>query len=99
LGLTRISATHLADLFFADLCCAPLSLSARMKEAPMLSNRALAWAVGFMVLPQIGDAAEGGARCVNASAAKRTWDAHHGKWIELTSDQWQFLRAIYAIIR
>ena len=65
----------------------------------MLSNRALAWAVGFMVLPQIGDAAEGAARCVNASAAKRTWDAHHGKWIELTSDQWQFLRAIYAIIR
>ena len=63
----------------------------------MLSNRALALAVGFMVLPQIGDAAEGAARCVDASAAKRTSDAHHGKWIELTSDQWQFLRGIYAI--
>lgn len=65
----------------------------------MLSDRALAWAVGFMVLPQIGDAAEGAACCVDASAAKRTWDAHHGIWIELTSDQRQFLRAIYAIIR
>ena len=53
----------------------------------------------FMVLPQIGDATEGAARCGNASAAKRTWDAHHGKWIELASDQCQFLRAIYAIIR
>ena len=63
----------------------------------MLSNRAPALAVGFMVLPQIGDAAEGAARCVDASAAKRTSDAHHGKWIELTSDQWQLLRGIYAI--
>ena len=63
----------------------------------MFSNRAPALAVGFMVLPQIGDAAEGAARCVDASAAKRTSDAHHGKWIELTSDQWQLLRGIYAI--
>ena len=63
----------------------------------MLSNRALALAVGLMVLPQIGDAAEGAARCVDTSAAKRTSDAHHGKWIELTSDPWQFLRGIYAI--
>ena len=56
----------------------------------MLSNRARA-------LAQIGEAAEGAARCVDASAAKRTSDAHHGKWIELTSDQWQLLRGIYAI--
>ena len=65
----------------------------------MLSNRALAWTVGFHGPAPNGDATEGAARCGNASAAKRTWDAHHGKWIELASDQCQFLRAIYAIIR
>ena len=63
----------------------------------MLSNRALALAVGLAVLPQMAHAAEGAARCVDASAAKRTSDAHHDKWIELTSDQWQLLRGIYAI--
>ena len=63
----------------------------------MLSNRPLALAVGFMVLPQIGDAAEGAARCVDASVPKHAAEVHHGKWIELTSDQWQFLRGIYAM--
>ena len=34
IGPDQDIGTHLADLFFADLCCAPLSLGARMKEAP-----------------------------------------------------------------
>ena len=63
----------------------------------MLSNRALALAVGFVVLPQMVHAAEGAPRCVDASAPKHASEAHHGKWIELTSNQWQFLRGIYAI--
>ena len=63
----------------------------------MLSNRALALAVGFMVLPQMAHAAEGAACCVDASVPKHAAEAHHGKWIELTSDQWQFLRGIYAM--
>jgi hypothetical protein len=27
----------------------------------------------------------------------RAAEAHHTKWIELTSDQWQFLRGVYAM--
>ena len=64
----------------------------------MLSNRALALAVGLAVLPQMAHAAEeDAARCVDASVPKHAAEAHHGKWIELTSDQWQFLRGIYAM--
>ena len=63
----------------------------------MLSNRALALAVGLAVLPQMVHAAEGAARCVDASAPKQAAEARHGKWIELTSDQWQFLRGIFAM--
>ena len=37
------------------------------------------------------------ARCVDASVPKHAAEARHGKWIELTSDQWQFLRGIYAM--
>jgi hypothetical protein len=32
-----------------------------------------------------------------ASTPKHAAEARHGKWIELTSDQWQFLRGIYAM--
>ena len=42
-------------------------------------------------------AAESAARCVDASVPKHAAEASHGKWIELTSDQWQFLRGIYAM--
>ena len=63
----------------------------------MLSNRALALAVGLTVLSQIVDAAEDAARCVDTSAPKHAAEARHGKWIELTSEQWQFLRGIYAM--
>jgi hypothetical protein len=63
----------------------------------MLSNRALALAVGLAVLPHVVDAAEGAARCVDVSVPKHAAEARHGKWIELTSEQWQFLRGIYAM--
>ena len=63
----------------------------------MLSKRALALAVGLAVLPQMVHAAEGAARCVDTSAPKHAAEARHGKWIELTSEQWQFLRGIYAM--
>ena len=62
----------------------------------MLSNHALALAVGLAVLPQMVHAAEGAAHCVDASAWPAA-EARHGKWIELTSEQWQFLRGIYAM--
>src|SRR5262249_5009151 len=63
----------------------------------MLGKRALPLPVGPPVLPQMAHAAEGTARCVDASVPKQAAEAHHGKWIELTSDQWQFLRGIYAM--
>jgi hypothetical protein len=63
----------------------------------MLSKRALGLAVGLAVLPQMVHAGESAARCVDASLPKRVAEARHGEWIELTSDQWQFLRGIYAM--
>jgi hypothetical protein len=63
----------------------------------MLSKCALGLAVGLTVLPQMADAAEDAARYVDASAPRHAAEARHSKWIELTSDQWQFLRGIYAM--
>jgi hypothetical protein len=63
----------------------------------MLSSRALALAVALAVLPHTVDAAEDTTRCLDASVPKHAAEARHGKWIELTSEQWQFLRGIYAM--
>src|SRR5271154_786612 len=63
----------------------------------MLNSRALALITVLSVVPQMVHAAEDAARCVDVSAPKRAVEAQHGKWIELTSDQWQFLRGIYAM--
>jgi hypothetical protein len=63
----------------------------------MLNRRALALAAGLSVLPQGVRAAEDAARCVAVSEPKRIIKAQHGKWIEPKSDQWQFLRGIYAM--
>jgi len=35
--------------------------------------------------------------CVDLSGPKGAIAAHDGKWIELTTEQWQFLRGIYAM--
>ena len=63
----------------------------------MSSNRALALAVGLVVLPQMVHAAEGAAHCIDASVPKYAAEACRGKWIELTSGQCQFLRGISAM--
>jgi hypothetical protein len=65
-------------------------------EVLMLSKRTLALASALTVLPQIAFAADVG-RCVDVSVPKKAVEAHNGKWIELSSDQWQFLRGIYAM--
>ena len=62
----------------------------------MLSKRSLALAGALTVLPELVFAAEAG-RCVDVSIPKKAIEAHKGKWIELTADQWQFLRGIYAM--
>jgi hypothetical protein len=35
--------------------------------------------------------------CVDVSVPKGAIAAHDGKWIELTPEQWQFMRGIYAM--
>jgi hypothetical protein len=62
----------------------------------MLNKRSLALAGALAVLPQMAFAAETG-QCVDVSVPKHAIEARNGKWIELTPDQWQFLRGIYAM--
>ena len=62
----------------------------------MLSIRSLALAGVLAVLPQIAAAAES-AQCVDVSVPKHAIEARNGKWIQLTAEQWEFLRGIYAM--
>jgi hypothetical protein len=64
----------------------------------MLNKTRLAIVVALLALPQVSLAAdEPTGECVDVSAPKREIIAHHGKWIELTSAQWQFLRGVYVL--
>ncbi|MBV8797616.1 MAG: hypothetical protein JO136_21975, partial [Hyphomicrobiales bacterium] len=63
----------------------------------MLNTRSLALAAALAIAPQLALAAEASGVCVDVSVPKKAIEAHNGKWIQLTSDQWQFLRGIYAM--
>jgi len=63
----------------------------------MLNKRLLALAAALAItLPQFALADEA-SRCVDISAPKKVVEAHHGKWINLTQSQWEFLRGVYAM--
>jgi hypothetical protein len=62
----------------------------------MLNKRSLALAAAAAILPHLAFAGETG-QCVDISVPKQAIEAHNGKWIELTPDQWEFLRGIYAM--
>jgi hypothetical protein len=62
----------------------------------MLDKRSLALAAILTALPQFALAGETG-QCVDVSVPKRAIEARNGKWIELTPEQWEFLRGIYAM--
>ena len=62
----------------------------------MLSKRSLAVAAALTVVPHMVYAADA-AYCVDVSVPRKAVEANNGKWIELTADQWQFLRGIYAM--
>jgi hypothetical protein len=62
----------------------------------MLNKHSLALAAAVAILPQLAFATET-AQCVDISVPKKAIEAHNGKWIQLTPDQWQFLRGIYAM--
>ena len=62
----------------------------------MLNKRLLALAAALAILPRVAFAGETG-QCVDISVPKAAIETHHGKWIELTPEQWEFLRGIYAM--
>src|SRR5579872_3111287 len=62
----------------------------------MLNKRLLALAAALATLPQFA-LADQASRCVDVSVPKKVIEAHHGKWIDLTQNQWEFLRCIYAM--
>jgi hypothetical protein len=64
----------------------------------MLNKASLALFGVLLVLPQTAFAAsDAGSRCIAASVPKAAITARNGKWIQLTPEQWQFLRGIYAV--
>jgi hypothetical protein len=64
----------------------------------VLNKLCLAFAGALTVLPQMAFAGDNfTTRCVDVSVPKQAIAARNGKWIELTPDQWQFLRGIYAM--
>jgi hypothetical protein len=60
---------------------------------------ALAASIGVIALtPFLARAADSSAaRCTDVSVPKSAIEAHKGKWIELTSEQWQFLRGVFVL--
>jgi hypothetical protein len=69
-----------------------------MLEIVMLNKFCLALAGAFILLPHVALAAdEANSRCVDAAVPKQLIEARNGKWIELTPNQWEFLRGIYAM--
>jgi hypothetical protein len=63
----------------------------------MLNKAFLAFVGVLTILPQMALGANTFSRCVDVSVPKEAITAHNGKWIELTSEQWEFLRGIYAM--
>ena len=64
----------------------------------MLNKLCLAFVGALTVLPQLAVAGDNlASRCVDVSVPKHAITARNGKWIELTPEQWQFLRGIYAM--
>ena len=62
----------------------------------MLNKPSLALAALLAIAPQYALAADGGV-CTDISVPKKAIEAHNGKWIQLTAEQWEFLRGIYAM--
>ena len=62
-----------------------------------MSKRSLAAAAVLTVLPYVAYADDAPGRCVDVSVPRKAVEAKNGQWIVLTSEQWQFLRGIYAM--
>src|ERR1700722_20358475 len=62
----------------------------------MMNKCSLELTAALAIAPQFAFAAEGPV-CTDISVPKKAIEAHNGKWIQLTADQWEFLRGIYAM--
>ena len=64
----------------------------------MLNKACLALIGVLAFLPQMALAADNPTgRCVDVSVPKNAITARNGRWIELTNQQWEFMRGIYAM--
>src|SRR5579859_685115 len=67
------------------------------KEVLMLNKFVIAFVGVAAILPQIALSAENSSRCVDVSVPKSAITARNGKWIQLTPEQWQFIRGVYVL--
>jgi hypothetical protein len=63
----------------------------------MLNRAILAIGTLIVLLSPTFAAGDSISNCVDAAVPKAAITARNGKWIELTSEQWQFLRGIYVV--
>jgi hypothetical protein len=64
----------------------------------VLSKLCLTLAGVLTLSPEFAAAGDGFvSRCIDVAVPKQAVAAHNGKWIELTQDQWEFLRGVYAM--
>jgi hypothetical protein len=61
----------------------------------MIKTTLIVVALGCFLAPALAD--ESPSRCIDASVPKSLISARNGRWVELTPEQWQFLRGIYAM--
>jgi hypothetical protein len=62
----------------------------------VLNKVSLAFIGALTIAPQMALAADNfSARCIDVSVPKAAIIAHKGTWIELTPEQWQFMRGVY----
>lgn len=68
-----------------------------MLRAALLRTRTLvgALSLGLWAVPAVAGAPPG--RCIDISVPKGAIAARDGQWIELTREQWEFMRGIYAM--
>jgi hypothetical protein len=73
-------------------------LGANIQEVPMLKIARVGVFAGLVIIPQLAFAEDNStSRCVDVSVPRHAVEARNGRWIELTPEQWQFLRGIYAM--
>ena len=64
----------------------------------MLNKKHLAIVGALIALPHVAFAEGNTAgQCVDIAVPKEAVKAHNGQWIQLTQEQWQFLRGVYVV--